>query len=108
MGCQSCQNRVYLNIIADSRMALSNHIGSVYFNLTCPHCDHPSSYHVNDVQAESSPSGVPAGAILGGIIGGLLGGPACLLLGGLFGAGVGEGSDRTEKNRVNNFNAVRM
>jgi ribosomal protein S27E len=102
--CRDCHNHVYLNIIVESREALSRHLGSTFFNLACPFCTHTFSYHVNEVYAESSPSGVPAGAVVGGVLGGLIGGPLWLLIGGLLGASAGGGSDATERQRVENFN----
>lgn len=104
--CGHCGYRTYLNIVADSRSALANRIGSHYFTMRCSHCGINETYFVNDVVAERGASTTPAGAILGGIVGALIAGPIGLFLGGGAGAVLGGSSDAQERERVNRFNRV--
>jgi len=107
--CNECHTRVYLNIVADTRKVLSRRLGSKFFILRCPYCQHRGHYHVNDVHAEVGRStGLPAGAIMGGVVGGAVGGPVGLIIGGLLGAVIGGNFDAAEKQKVNKFNRERI
>jgi len=107
--CNECHTRIYLNIVADTRKALSRRLGSNFFILRCPYCRHRGRYRVDDVYAEVSRStGLPAGAIIGGLVGGAVGGPAGLIIGGILGAAIGGKLDAVEKQEVSKFNTERV
>jgi hypothetical protein len=91
------QQKIYLDIVADTRQSLANSIGSYWFTL------HGGTYHVSQVMAESSSNSTAAGAVVGGLVG-ILGGPIGLLVGGIFGGALGSQGDKTESERVGRFN----
>lgn len=97
-----CGHRIYLNIVADTRHALAQHIGSQFFNMSCPLCGSLYTYSVNDVYAEPAENAAPAGAILGGLVGALIAGPIGLLIGGGGGLLV---AGTQEQERVRRFNS---
>jgi DNA-directed RNA polymerase subunit RPC12/RpoP len=100
--CTSCDQKIYLNVIADTRDEWREKIGE-HFLVECRHCDYKETYSVDDVYAEEGVSSAPAGAVLGGLIG-LLGGPLGMILGGTFGALLGATTDENEKRGVRKFN----
>lgn len=94
------QQKVYLDIVADTRQELAERIGSYWFTLQ------GGTYHVNQVVAESSSNSTAAGAVVGGIVG-ILGGPLGLLLGGIVGGALGNQGDKNEAEKVSYFNRSR-
>lgn len=102
--CTSCDQKIYLNIIADTRDEWREKIGE-HFLVEChhPHCGYKETYSVDDVYAEEGASSALAGVALGGLIG-LLGGPLGMILGGTFGMLLGTTADENEEREVRKFN----
>jgi hypothetical protein len=92
------QQRIYLQIVTPTRSDLARQIGSPWFYLE------NSQYHVHEVIAEPEENNTAAGAVVGGIIG-LIGGPLGILIGGAVGGALGNGGDRSERAKVQEFNA---
>lgn len=104
--CDTCGQKVYLNITAYSRSQLRQRFGGEYFFIICNHCRHRNTYGVSNVFAETENDSAIAGGLIGGILG-LIAGPAGMLIGGGLGALVGNNSDDEEKRRVHFFNNSR-
>ena len=83
--CRECGDKIYLDIVANSRKELLDKVGKYSFEVRCPHCGTKDYYTVNEVIAEPSVGTTLAGAGLGVLVGGVLGGPIGLLLGGALG-----------------------
>jgi len=112
--CQNtfCNKKFYLNNFARTRNDLYTTFGTEV-NVTCPHCQSNSNYHVHRFSAEISNEGghVKNGGI-GVLIGGLVGaiaGPAGILFGASIGGGIGGGASyKNEKDEVSRFNNSRI
>jgi hypothetical protein len=94
----SNQQKVYLNLSANTRQELANQIGGSNFYLG------NEFYSVYDVKAENDSNSTATGAIVGGAVG-ALGGPVGILIGGLLGGLFGNATDDLESSKVNQFNA---
>lgn len=95
---QNRQNRIYLQQVAVNRRELARQIGNAWFVL------HGSQYHVHEVLAEADENSTATGAIIGGIIG-LIGGPVGILIGGALGGALGNEGDKSERDKVIQFNS---
>lgn len=89
--------KVYLNLTANSRKNLARQIGGMNFYLG------NTLYSVKNVYAENDSNNSAAGAVIGGVVGALAG-PLGILVGGLLGGVIGNGSDEQETSLVTNFN----
>lgn len=89
--------KVFLNLTANTRQELATLVGGQIFRLG------DNIYNVNQVTAESDTNNTATGTIVGGVLG-ALGGPIGILVGGLLGGMLGNSSDDTENVKVNQFN----
>lgn len=96
----SSNQKVYLNITANTRQGLANKIGGQNFYLGNDY------YTVRQVWAEKDNNSTAAGAVVGGLVG-ALGGPVGIVIGGLLGGLLGNESDDEETSKVNRFNNSR-
>lgn len=101
--CWRCQEKIYLDVYAETRSELREKVGS-NFQVECDSCGNVARYSVSDVQAEKGANSTAAGTIIGGVIGGLAGGPAGALAGAFGGTVLGANSDEQEREKVNRFN----
>lgn len=86
-----------INVVAPTRAALAQRIGSRYFQVGNRY------YNVQDVYAEKDAEQTAAGAILGGLLG-LIAGPAGVIGGGVLGGLIGNEADVKEKQKIDTFN----
>jgi hypothetical protein len=89
-------NKVYLNLEAETRNQLSHYLGSHQFYAN------NFIFNVNQVWAETTDK-TPAGAFVGGLIG-VLAGPIGIIAGGILGGIIGNDTTKTEKQKVDIFN----
>jgi len=102
--CRECGDKIYLDIVANSRKELLEKVGKYSFEVRCYHCGTLNYYTVNEVIAEPSVGTTLAGAGLGALVGGVLGGPIGLLLGGALGGAAGANTEEQEKENARRFN----
>lgn len=105
-SCKTCQNKIYLDVVASSRSELRTRFGGDFFYAHCQKCQTRNVYSINEVTAEAEKTGTPTGGIVGGLIG-LIGGPIGLLIGAGVGAAIGNSVDEDEQKKVHFFNASR-
>jgi hypothetical protein len=96
----SRNEKVYLNLIANSRYELAHKIGQPSFILK------GEIYVVDQVKAESDSSNAVGGLIIGGILGLMTGGIGAFV-GGALGGAIGNSADNDDQKRVKAFNASR-
>lgn len=90
-------DKIYLNLIADSRLELETLIGGSHFYLL------DTLYSVSTVYAENDINNTAAGAVVGGIVG-IFGGPIGIIIGSTIGGLIGNSSDSEESIKVQKFN----
>ena len=90
-------NKKYIDLVATSRMALVNQIGSRYMAIE------GVTYDVSEIKAELSEKTAPISTVIGGALG-LVGGMPGVLLGGALGALFGSDADKKELARIDVFN----
>jgi hypothetical protein len=101
--CKHCGNKVYLDVLENTRSELRTRFQSDKLIITCNHCNNKNICDVTEVFAETDSNNAVAGGVIGGIIG-LLGGPLGLIIGLGAGAVMGNFPDSEERSKVNFFN----
>lgn len=89
--------KVYIDLVASSRIMLSYRLGGNFFNIN------GEVYHVNQTYAENDTNDTVGGTIVGGIVG-LLGGPIGLLAGGIIGGLIGNSKETNDRNDAIRYN----